>query len=335
MTVTNFPSKIAALQFEWAWQHPFKTRHINNAERGEPASEKGFSPKSARSCIPFLFMLLRDRAFVRWPLHVAFFAEDAYKDWQRYVASSGASLPPWLSARLASDDARLETRPRKSKKNPAPRPPAGGEDQPDESQPSLEQLNVSFMPLKAQIEISLESLRASKLNCALCTARLVKDTDRILTCSHGGCTMTSHMHCLATRFLRSNENTEALLPIRGTCPKCCGELHWSDLVKNLSLRMRGGTQLQRLLRKPRAKKAVNQMQDVHSEREGDDEPSDNDEGFPDIDEVEACADERSQMAVMKKSALKEISKRGRANPAADVRTIVENSDPDDIDAVSE
>lgn len=30
LVVTGFPSKSAALQFEWAWQHPYKDRHVKD-----------------------------------------------------------------------------------------------------------------------------------------------------------------------------------------------------------------------------------------------------------------------------------------------------------------
>jgi structure-specific endonuclease subunit SLX1 len=65
--------------------------------------------------------------------------------------------------------------------------------------------------------------------------------------------MAGHLSCLAPSFSGVAEN---LVPTTGDCPGCGAKLRWIDLVKELSLRMRGEAEVQKIfkIRKPRGTK---------------------------------------------------------------------------------
>ena len=65
--------------------------------------------------------------------------------------------------------------------------------------------------------------------CTLCKKQL-SAADR-LTCINSGCSMESHIICLATNFLKS-EPAE-IVPLEGQCPKCKQSYLWADLIRKL------------------------------------------------------------------------------------------------------
>ena len=60
------------------------------------------------------------------------------------------------------------------------------------------------------------------------------------------------MTCLSEYFLKNEEGS--MIPIKGNCPGCKAELRWVDVVKELSLRMRGQKEVEKLLKIKRDRK---------------------------------------------------------------------------------
>jgi hypothetical protein len=78
--VSGFPTKIAAQQFEWAWQHPGVSKVVREATKGLHAK------RGAKAKLHVLFVLLGVEPFVRWPLALRLASED--------ITVLTAGLPP-------------------------------------------------------------------------------------------------------------------------------------------------------------------------------------------------------------------------------------------------
>ncbi|KAI7058604.1 hypothetical protein KC352_g44021 [Hortaea werneckii] len=99
-----------------------------------------------------------------------------------------------------------------------------------------------------------------------------------LVCPSEGCSALSHIDCLSKRFLDTSRDGDAMLPTSGNCPECGNKLQWVDLVKELSLRMRGEKEIKALFKKRRRTKkqmdAEASAADHASELSAEDEPMD-------------------------------------------------------------
>ncbi|MCJ1370032.1 Slx4p interacting protein [Loxospora ochrophaea] len=197
-----------------------------------------------------LHLLLRVPSFSRWPLNVCFFSEDVYQAWQRWcervsfnirkgikVSSKQTELPLWDEA-FSSDHG------------------LGKQNDDHSCQTELDGLDVGYSALKGYLEKSLFLLAESEnTECIVCNETTGLSAATTLVCSAENCRATSHMTCLSAQFLVQEGARDSVIPVYGECPKCKTELHWVDLVKAMSLRIRGEREMAKLMKKPRVRRA--------------------------------------------------------------------------------
>jgi len=103
-------------------------------------------------------------------------------------------------------------------------------------------------------------------SCSICSEDLIHDKGIYAICPHLVCETVSHLTCLSTNFLEgeagqrsssgelnNTDQSPALLPIAGKCKGCGSTVKWVDVVKEVTLRMRGAKEVEGLLKEPRRK----------------------------------------------------------------------------------
>lgn len=132
--------------------------------------------------------------------------------------------------------------------------PLPGAEREDVFQKAVELLDVGYGGLKPWIRTSLELVETGSNYCSVCSQRIVGRGDTMLVCPRADCSATTHVVCLARKFLGGQEGNP-VIPMSGPCPRCTAKLQWADLIKELSLRARGNREMATLLKERRVRKA--------------------------------------------------------------------------------
>ncbi|KZF20319.1 hypothetical protein L228DRAFT_240854 [Xylona heveae TC161] len=265
--VTGFPSNIAALQFEWAWQNPHLTRHIPTEERiNAPQTRVRVSPKTGKTRrrptrpqvsltdrLANLHLLLRAQTFCRWPLNLRFFCEDVFNLWNRWSDRVDGELREGIKVSLETQAPSRESEETQQSSRPARKKPVAIERC---FQKQLESVQVDYDPLAGHLDKSLNVLKNDgEAHCALCRGKLRASNDFILICPKDHCRASSHLSCLSSHFLSTEDDPDTVLPISGTCPSCKAQLQWIDLVKEATLRMRSPKEAEKVIKRSKKKEA--------------------------------------------------------------------------------
>jgi structure-specific endonuclease subunit SLX1 len=113
----------------------------------------------------------------------------------------------------------------------------------------LAALAVDYSPHRAYIEKSKDIIDFEREgSCSICSEKLKHGAGIYTICPHAGCESVSHLSCLSQHFLDGEANKEAIIPIQGNCKDCGSLVRWVDIMKDVTLRMRGEKEATKLLK---------------------------------------------------------------------------------------
>ncbi|BFZ60019.1 Slx4p interacting protein [Saitoella coloradoensis] len=103
--VYGFPTSLAALQFEWAWQNPHLTRQLPSSFKDTLRTEVRGRTKRAYSKLTFEKRLecahaMLATGWIRWPLKVKIFNEATWQTWNKIMEKAHKRLPDWVTCEL-------------------------------------------------------------------------------------------------------------------------------------------------------------------------------------------------------------------------------------------
>ncbi|KAK3587067.1 hypothetical protein CHS0354_014936 [Potamilus streckersoni] len=201
LIIHGFPNDVSALRFEWAWQHPEKSRrlkHITRKQKKESAFDFRFR---------ILSEMLRTGPWNRLTLTIRWLKQNYHRDFPP------KSTPP-LHMPIAYGPviSKKVTETKETKVDP----------------------NVTSSEFEDDDElISMSQATGAAPRCSVCFKRM-QDTDTVLTCYHPKCPMKAQIICLSQKFLSADTNSglDHILPVSGSCPHCQQPVLWGDLIRH-------------------------------------------------------------------------------------------------------
>lgn len=220
MVVYGFPSKTAALRFEWGWTYPQKSRRIKEALSHRDLTKLG-SPHMLKARLRLMFELLHVTPWNRFPLVIHWLTQEYHQlldgcppppRHMKVNIGSLAQIEPLYKSNTNAQDSDSESLGSDSD---------GSGD--EASSPDSSDGEAERRPTTA----TTTSTTQREALCCLCRT-VMKEDELKLRCLKRSCKQKGHMLCWAQRFLR--DQPDVLLPTTGTCPSCQTALSWPEML---------------------------------------------------------------------------------------------------------
>ncbi|KAL2269668.1 hypothetical protein VTJ83DRAFT_1852 [Remersonia thermophila] len=230
-------------------------------------------PKSLASVVASMDLLLRAPSFARWPIAPRFFHQDLFRAWERWRAAvskaggsegcasrrgelavvtdfEGGAGAGAVAATRGAEDGEGDTEGEGGAEAAAPRS-------------GIHALPLDYEPMREYVAKGQEIFEFERQGrCVVCREELPSAGEAAATAAEGGgggrlqavcpnpeCDGVGHLACWGRHLLESGGEPEEIVPVRGRCPKCKGEVVWVDMMKEMTLRVRGRKEVEKLLRK--------------------------------------------------------------------------------------
>ncbi|GAB1193052.1 Slx4p interacting protein [Aspergillus pseudonomiae] len=195
LIVEGFMSRTAALQFEWAWQKPGKSRHLGfGDDNTESAGGKGKTrprgpARSLKAHLENLHALLRSTYFSSLPLRVRFFAEDVHQLWRVWSDRVDGVIPEHI--KVIPDGSCVEN------KQPGIEYARVG---------SVEHIQVDYRKMYNYLEKAAFQLDDPEdLQCKVCQTPVVPKEELVVVCPQMRC------YCELSLRTRGEKELQAIL----------------------------------------------------------------------------------------------------------------------------
>ncbi|XP_071509013.1 structure-specific endonuclease subunit slx1-like [Diadema antillarum] len=206
LIIYGFPNEISALRFEWAWQHPKKSRRLRHV----PAK------KSRENSFQYRFRvvsnMLRTGPWCRLPLTIQWLLQEYQQDFD--VSLRPPEHMPISYGQVTSTKVGDFGNPKRKKKRKKGKMEA--------------ETSESTTEMSDDEPIAIPASQTAGKRCFICATRFTAD-DSTLTCLYPQCQAEYHTLCLSQRFLR--RTPDQLLPVEGACPKCKEDVLWGNLIR--------------------------------------------------------------------------------------------------------
>jgi structure-specific endonuclease subunit SLX1 len=186
-------------------------------------------------------------------------------------------------------------------------------------------------------------------SCAICHSDLEHDAGIYTICPNRGCESVTHLTCLSQHFLKDEE--DALVPVEGQCLACKAEIRWVDVVKELTLRIRGQKEVEKLLKERRVRKGKTITASQIANNDNEEDNDDVDETEYDMDmlregnfgrmatdmsttwhEIDATDDSEVDSIISNTSSAKQATSY-RGIQAIDLERVIEDTDWEDAESI--